>query len=248
MLQRMAFNFHRAEGSPIIRSSDCFRDMKRGGWSDGEFSVRVLDDMSITSQHAKEMRGSSDDLRQYLIFLRDQVARYLSILDTMFGARDPRFVFRTIGLSSDGRPRTHFPECFHLQGGCSVDILITSHPWEHFSHDQGPWQVAHECVHLMDPGREGTTNTLEEGLATWFQNEPTYHSESVRRYIANDPTRLSKYVEAEKLVRSDLRHILTAVKRLRLSGVRIREINAEMLAPLLPNLETRTVERLCAAF
>jgi hypothetical protein len=29
------------------------------------------------------------------------------------------------------------------------------------------FQMAHECVHLLDPGG-GTANVLEEGLATWF--------------------------------------------------------------------------------
>jgi hypothetical protein len=45
--------------------------------------------------------------------------------------------------------------------------------WQHNPDDQGRlarWQLAHECVHLIDPHFPAPTNVLEEGLATWFQN------------------------------------------------------------------------------
>ena len=129
-----------------------------------------------------------------------------------------------------------------------MDILITKYPWEHRSPDQGPWQIAHECVHLLDPSEKGTANVLEEGLATWFQNEPTYHDERVRRYIAKNDKHLPAYLEAQELVRHSLPDILQAVKTLRASGDRIGDIKADMLAPLLPNAETGTAERLCALF
>ena len=132
------------------------------------------------------MKASPDELHErYVRNLEAYVTRYVSILESIFGQRDPRFVFGTIGMS-DGRPRTHFPGGFHLDGGCHVDILITKYPWKHRSPDQGPWQIAHECVHLLDPCEKGTANTLEEGLATWFQDEPAYHEERVRRYIVKN--------------------------------------------------------------
>ena len=55
-------------------------------------------------------------------------------------------------------------------------------------------------VHLLDPGEKGTANVLEEGLATWFQDEPAYHDEEVRRYIANNEKHPPAYLEAEELV------------------------------------------------
>ncbi len=146
------------------------------------------------------MRASADELRDsYVRDLKAHVTRYLSILESILGPRDPRFVFGTI-RKSDGRPCTHFPEDFHLRGGCRVDILITDWPWEHYSLDQGPWQIAHECVHLLDPGKMGAANVLEEGLATWFQNEPSYHDGRVRRYIAGNEKQLPAYLEAQELV------------------------------------------------
>ena len=195
------------------------------------------------------MKASPDELHElYVRDLEAHVTRYMSILESIFGQRDPRFLFGTIGMSDDGRPRTHFPGRFHFGGGCSVDILITQYPWEHRSPDQGPWQVAHECVHLLDPREKGTANILEEGLATWFPDEPAYHDERVRRYIANNNKLPPAYMEAQDLVRRSLPDMLQAVKTLRASGVRIGDIKADMLAPLLPHAETGTVERLCEPF
>lgn len=194
------------------------------------------------------MNASPDELHdQYVRDLEAHVASYVSILESIFGPRDARFVFGTI-RKSDGRPCPGFPAGFHFNGECRVDILITTWPWENHSPDQGPWQIAHECVHLLDPSEKGTANVLEEGLATWFQNEPCYHDERVQSYIANNDEPLPAYLEAQGLVRQNLPDILHAVKRLRASGVRIGDIKVDMLAPLLPNTETKTVERLCALF
>ena len=193
-------------------------------------------------------KTSLDELhKSYVSDLKAHVTRYLAILESIFGPRDPRFVFNTIRMS-DESPSTHFPGGFHFRGDCRVDIFITRWPWEHCSPDQGPWQIAHECVHLLDPGKFGSTNVLEEGLATWFQNEPSYQDELVRCYIAKNEKPLPAYADAEKLVRSSLPGILNAVKALRAVGVRIRDIKADMLASLLPSTETETLERLCTRF
>ena len=87
---------------------------------------------------------------EYVCELKAHVARYLSILESIFGPRDSRFEVGTVQKSDDG-PRTHFPEGFHFNGGCRVDILISSWPWDNRRPDQGPWQIAHECAHLLDP-------------------------------------------------------------------------------------------------
>ena len=186
--------------------------------------------------------------KSYIRKLEDCVTKYVSILETIFGPCDPRFVFGTIGRSKDERACIYFPEDFHLNGGCRVDIHITNWPWEHHKLNQGPWQVAHECVHLLDPGR-GSTNILEEGLATWFQNEACFHSELVQHYIAkNDSNHTSAYLEARDLVHRSLPNLLHAVRTLRDSGTRIRDIRADMLTPLLPDVETGVVEHLCSSF
>ena len=187
-----------------------------------------------------------DNKIEYICYLKAHVARYLSILETIFGPRDPRFVFHTIKHSEDG-PYTNFPQNYYLNGGCLVEIFISSRPWERRSLGQGPWQIAHECVHLLDPGLLNSSNILEEGLATWFQNEPKFHDEQVKSFISM--CNISpNYLEAQDLVRSNLPNILYAVKLIRASGVRIRDIKADRLETLLSGVAPGTIERLCAPF
>ena len=108
-----------------------------------------------------------------------------NILECLFGPRDPRFVFGAIRESKDNVPRTHFLSNYHTNGDCVVYIHIGKPAWEIFSPDQSEWQLAHECVHLIDPGEYGSANVLEEGLATWFQCEPQYHDKLVKDYMVS---------------------------------------------------------------
>ena len=75
-----------------------------------------------------------------------------------------------------------------------------------------------------------------------------FRSERVQVYIANNSKRISAYVEARGLVLSCLPDILPAVKALRTSGVRIRDIDVDRLAPLLSGTRKAIIERLCERF
>ncbi len=157
---------------------------------------------------------------EYVAELRLSACRYLSILEGLFGSRDPRFIFGTICKSYDGCPRTYFPKDYCTTGGCIVDIHISNYPWEHCCIDQGKWQVAHECVHLIDPGKEGSANVLEEGLASWFQDDHRFHDDVVNRYIQNNDSRNHHYETAKQLVAPIATDIIQTVKDIRRSGMR----------------------------
>lgn len=190
----------------------------------------------------------NDDIRKrYIETLRTAVERYLGKLEFLLGPRDERFIFGTIKKSHDDRPRTHFPNNYYTTGGCVVDIHITEFPWEHCSPDQGRWQVAHECLHLIDPGEKGTI-VLEEGLASWFQNEPRFHSSKVRNYIEGNP-KDGHYEPARQLViecKPD--RLVKVVKEIRKSDIRIRCIKPEMLEAHLHGVNSSTIEELCQKF
>lgn len=186
-------------------------------------------------------------LHQHFVqYLEQQVRYYLDILERMFGPRDPRFEFGTIRKSEDNIPCTYFPRGYYEGGGCVVDIWIGDWPWDHCSYDQGTWQVAHECVHLLDPGVGGTTNFLEEGLASWFQGEQQFHSDIVKRYIARSK-HSPHYKEAKDLVLRCMPQLTPAVKEIRSSGMRIRDITIAVLAEKL-DVDSDTIEKLCARF
>ena len=187
---------------------------------------------------------------EFIKFLEKQALRYREILESMFGPCDKRFVFGTIKKSIDNDvPHTHFPNRLHTSGLRFVDIHISEWPWQHCCLDQGTWQVAHESVHLLDPGVFGSANFLEEGLATWFQDEIEYHIDEVKKYIQRGKNRHSEnYCLAKELVSSCLPELISAVKDLRSSGMRIRGITADILADRLPNVDSRTIKQLCKAF
>ena len=185
--------------------------------------------------------------QEYIENLESEVQRYTEILNDLFGPCDPRFVFGTIRKSEDDTPRIFFRDGYYTNGGCIVDIHISDFPWEHCSPDQGKWQVAHECVHLLDPGTEGTSNFLEEGLAAWFQDESRFHDETLRQYISQNAS-VELYALAKTLVLRCMPQLTTAVKKIRESGQRIREISPDVLAAGLPHIDRRTVNSLCGLF
>ena len=184
----------------------------------------------------------------YLRFLQGQANGYIKVLEELFGPCDPKFVFGSIQKSThqSGMPQTFFPIGVHLNGNCVVDIQITEDPWDNCSIPQGAWQVAHECVHLLDPGSKGT-NFLEEGLAVWFQQTPKFHTKIVNNYSSR-VILPGNYQCAWKLVAKCMPQLITAVKEIRSNAVRIREISPERLAPFLPDVNKEKVEKLCTKF
>ena len=186
----------------------------------------------------------------YVAHLEGEARRYTRILEGLLGPRDPRFVFGSIKKSTDEDdvPHTNFPQAFHFNGGCVVDIHISDWPWRHHLIDQGLWQIAHECVHLLDPGVSGSANVLEEGIATWFQDEPRYHIDVVKKYIERNPSHSSPYAAAKRLVCRYMPQLASAVKDIRASGVRIRDISAVELAHHFAAEDGETIKRLCAKF
>lgn len=187
---------------------------------------------------------------EFLRFLQQQAYKDIHSLETMFGPTDPRFVFRTItkATAPSDTPYIDFPDGFHLNGGCVVNICISERPWQRCSRDQGSWQVAHESVHLLDPGLRGGSNFLEEGLAIWFQNEPTFHSDAVKRYIEQNTPPAQNYRDADAWVRACMPQLIPAVKTIRASGVRIGDMTADELAEHLPGADRDILERLCTTF
>lgn len=165
--------------------------------------------------------------------LESATRNFLSRIEELFGPRDPRFPHLEIQRWDDPLkgPRPLFQE---EQG--RVTIMITAK----VGYEGARWEVAHECVHLVDPwmaeieGRE--TNLLEEGLATWFQNT------SVLEGRGNP---LPVYKEAESLVRPYMSDFPAAIKRIRTERIRIGSIQPHHIARFYPRMDSLTAQRLC---
>ena len=186
----------------------------------------------------------------FLRQLREYVDSYMPVLEGMFGPRDNRFEFRAIGRSTHprGGPQTLFPFGYYQSGGCLVDIQISQRAYDRNSLDQSIWQVAHECVHLLDPCCQGMANILEEGLATWFQDEQKYHPDIVRTYIRKNSPHSPRYTEAKQLVAKCMPDLQFAVKKLRASGFRLTDFDSVDLATCMPRIDDCTITRLCEKF
>ena len=190
-----------------------------------------------------------NDDNTYLWTLATWTSDFLGDIENRFGARNPRFSF--VGVEIDETPEATpcnwFPSlgipAEDLQNG-SRHIIIRLTPKALEAREYAKWQLAHECVHLLDPWNkkvEGMpTNLLEEGLATWYQNF------KANCELSSD---VRSYEEAESLVKPDIEELQNAVKKIRLEvGLRIGEISTETLAKYCPGVDDNVVERLCDRF
>ena len=103
-------------------------------------------------------------IKERILILKREVPWFVRDLENMFGPSDPNFEFGCI--KQDGSPRIHFRN--NSSGGV-VDIYLAKEALQSPTEAWARWQLAHECLHLIDP-HENPTNVLEEGLATYYQN------------------------------------------------------------------------------
>ncbi len=156
---------------------------------------------------------------------------FLSDLEAILGPRDPTFTILGIEFVDTCResPQTWFPES-HSQG---KHVIV--HLSRRAMHDEARarWQLAHECVHLIDPG-QGAASVMEEGIATWFQNT------TVTRKFCNSS---GPYAEAERLVTPVIQDLCQSIRTFRTqNNLSIQQITPEHLRyhnPLWPDDLTR---------
>ena len=153
--------------------------------------------------------------------LEKEVPRFMADLEERFGLRDPQFKFGRILL---GRwPHISCPRKSRI-----IDICLTKEALEDPDETWAKWQLAHECLHLIDP-HEDPTNVLEEGLAVWYQNK------KVTRQFADHE---GPYAEAEKLATPFINTLHVAIRRIRQERrLAIGDIPANVLIRFCPEVE-----------
>ncbi len=132
---------------------------------------------------------------------------------------------RVPDMREDNNPRIHFPDGFN-RDGCKVDVWVGK--WS--DHSRAGWDLAHECVHLLDPIMEKYATYLEEGLATWYQDSPQLHPDYqnirslVQGHINGHPEGMRhkdpKYRGAKELVQKCMPEIKSAVRSIRKKGAK----------------------------
>ena len=185
----------------------------------------------------------------YSLTLAQLTSVFLNEIETLLGPRNPNYTY--VGIEFDttqnATPHIWFPHVGHPdrdEGKPSNHIVIRLTDQAQTDANLAIWQLAHECVHLIDPwniqaeGRQ--SNYLEEGLATWYQNT----------IIQDIPNNLPQYVEAKSLVEPHMPDLAATIKHLRTNhNLRIGAIdNPDLLLKHCPNLDSNAAEILCRRF
>ena len=185
----------------------------------------------------------------YSLTLAQLTSVFLNEIETLLGPRDPNYTY--VGLEFDSTPNATphiwFPHVGHPDRDESKPanhIIIRLTETAQSNANLAIWQLAHECVHLIDPWNiqaEGRpSNYLEEGIATWYQNT----------IIQNIPNNLPQYVEAKSLVEPHMPQLAQTIKHLRTNhNLRISAIDdPDILLKHYPDIDTKAADRLCQRF
>ena len=158
---------------------------------------------------------------------------YIEELESLLGPRNPWYSLGRVYFDGRG-PQTFLPD-----GSRAVDIHLG--PNAMGNEDLIRWQLAHECLHLLDPLFSRPTIVLEEGLATWYQEE---------KFKDNNFELGDKYLKAKTLVLNliESNFLLKKVKELRNEGLRICEITAKDLLRTVPNMTSTRAKALTEKF
>lgn len=149
----------------------------------------------------------------YSVTLAQLTSIFLNEIETLLGPRDPNFTY--VGLEFDttpnASPRIWFPHVGHPdrdRDKTSNHIIIRLTEKAQSDANLAIWQLARQCVHLIDPWNieaEGRpTNYLQEGLATWYQT-------TIIQNILLEPP----YDHAKSLVQPHMPQLAATIKHLR---------------------------------
>ena len=189
-----------------------------------------------------------EDGSHWALTLPIDVSRFLADIEHLFGPRDHSFTL--VGIEIDSTPGA-CPRLWYPDSGIAPDdperrsrhvaIRLTSNPLT--DSVRARWQLAHECLHLLDPWNKQVdgrpANWLEEGLAAWFQNSRVPEAECHE----------GQYALAEDLVSPLMDALPDAVKHIRQGrGLRISEITPGVLQDYCPELGEDTSRKLCQPF
>ena len=189
-----------------------------------------------------------EDSSRWSMTLPVYSSRFLADIENLFGPRDPSFT--VVGSEIDTTPGA-CPRLWYPDTGIAPDdperrsrhvvIRLTSEALTDPA--RARWQLAHECLHLLDPWNDKVdghpANWLEEGLAAWFQNHRVPEAESHE----------GQYALAEDLVTPLMDELPNAVKLIRrVRALRISEITPGILRDYCPGMSEDASQKLCQPF
>ncbi len=184
----------------------------------------------------------------YSLTLAQLTSVFVAELERQLGPRDPNFTY--VGLEFDTTPNakpriwfldTGYPGHETKNGFNHIVIRLTADAQN--DANLAIWQLAHECVHLIDPWNieaEGRpTNYLEEGLAAWYQTT-----------IIQDIPMNPPYDEAKSLVEPYMPDLASVIKHLRTNhNLPISAVgDPDFLLNHCQEMDLKVAETLCRRF
>ncbi len=185
----------------------------------------------------------------YSLTLAQLTSVFIAEIERQLGPRDTNFTY--VGLEFDTTPdakphisflNTGYPGHETENGSNHIVIRLTADAQT--DANLAIWQLARQCVHLIDPWNIETegqpTNYLEQGLATWYQNT----------IIQNIPIDHSEQAKAKSLVEPHMPDLATTIKHLRTNhNLRISAVDdPDLLLRHCSGMEYVAAEKLSQRF
>ena len=202
--------------------------------------MRVIDSLFAS--------GLQEDGIHWAMTLPVHASRFLVDIEHLFGPRDHSFTL--VGIDIDRTPG-QCPRLWYPDSGIAPDdpearsrhVVIRLAPNALTDPARARWQLAHECIHLLNPWNERvdgrSASWLEEGLAAWYQNSRVPEAEHHG----------GLYALAEDLVTPLMGELPDAVNRIRRErGLRISAITPDVLREYYPGFSEETLLKLCQPF
>ena len=194
------------------------------------------------------LAGPRKDGSHWAMTLPVYASQFLTHAEHLFGPRDPSFT--VVGIEVDTtpgkRPRIWYPDSGLAQDDPerrSRHVVVRLGPNALTDPARAKWQLAHECLHLLDPWNKKVdgrpASWLEEGLAAWFQNSRVPEAEWHE----------GRYALAEDLVSPLMEELPNAVKLIRRKlALRISEITPKVLQDNCLGVSQEVAQKLCQPF
>lgn len=167
--------------------------------------------------------------------LRHMQEEILCKAETLLGKRDRKYSLATPAFEADG------PFIRVIEDEWAVAILSKNAAgyWP-----TAIWELAHECIHLLDP-TIGNTNYFEEGIAVIFQEEMTPTLANVsQRVLVSSP----HYVHAKNLLSRLPGTPFEAAKKMRLRLGPLRNVTMADLKAVFPSIRDTDAAELATTF
>ncbi len=198
--------------------------------------------------HRLFVGGRWEDGSHGLMSLPEYASYFIADMEHLFGSRDRSFSL--VGIDVNRTPDS-VPMLWYPHYGIEPDStdkrskhIIIRLGFNALSDPlRARWQLAHECIHLLDPWSEMVdgrpANWLEEGIAAWYQNFR----------VPEAAWRDGQYGEAEALVEPLLRESWEAIKNIRQElGLRLSEFTPEVIQDYCPGIGEKALRQLCEPF